>query len=61
LPVVVYGCWSVTSRVKNELRTFEGRVLRKILGLKRDEVAEKSRRLHKEKFHDLNLSPNIIR
>jgi len=61
LLVVVCGCWSVTPRVKNELSTFEGRVLRKILGLKKDEVAEESRRLYKEEFHDLNFSPNIIR
>jgi hypothetical protein len=61
LPVVVYGCWSVTPRVKNEPSTFEVRVLRKILEPKRDEVAEESRRLHKEEFRDLNFSPNIIR
>jgi hypothetical protein len=55
------GVWSFTPRVKNELRRFEGRVLRKILGPKRDEVAKESRRLTKEEFHDLNFSPNIIR
>jgi len=55
------GVWPVTPREKNGLRTFEIRVLRKILGPKRDEVAEESRRLHNEEFHDLNASPNIIR
>ena len=55
------GVWSVTPREKNGLRTFESRVLRKILGPNRDEVAEDSRRLHNEEFHDLNSSTNIIR
>jgi len=55
------GAWSVTPREKNGLRVFENRVLRKILGPKRDEVAEESRRLHNKEFHDLNSSPNIVR
>jgi hypothetical protein len=40
---------------------FENRVLRKMLGPKRDEVTGKWRRLHKEELHDLYSSPNIIR
>jgi hypothetical protein len=40
LPVVLYGCetWSPTLREEHRLRLFENRVLRRIFGLKRDEV-----------------------
>jgi hypothetical protein len=40
LPVVLYGygTWSLILREKHRLRVFENRVLRKIFGLKRDEV-----------------------
>ena len=63
LPVVLYGCgtWSVTMREKHGLRVFEDRVLRKIFGLKRDEVTRAGRRLRKEERFDLYSSPNIIR
>jgi hypothetical protein len=37
------------------------RVLRRIFGLKRDEVKGDSRKLHSEKLHNLYSSPNIIR
>jgi hypothetical protein len=39
-PVVLYGCetWSLTLREEHRLRGFENRVLRKIFGLKSDEV-----------------------
>jgi hypothetical protein len=39
-PVVLYGCeiWSLTLREERRLRVFEYRVLRRILGHKRDEV-----------------------
>jgi hypothetical protein len=36
-------------------------LLRRIFGLKRDEVAGEWRKLHMEKFNDLYTSPNIIR
>jgi hypothetical protein len=38
--VVFSGCetWFVTSRDEHRLRVFENRVLRRIFGLKRDEV-----------------------
>jgi hypothetical protein len=39
---------------------FENRVLRIILGLKRDEITREWRKLHEE-LHDLYSSPNIIR
>jgi len=37
---VMYGCktWSLTLKEKCRLRVFENRVLRRIFGLKRDEV-----------------------
>jgi hypothetical protein len=49
LPVVLYGCetWSLTSREEHtrRLREFENRVLRRIFGLKRDDVMEGWRKL----------------
>jgi hypothetical protein len=39
----------------------EKRVLGKIFGRKREEVAEDRRRLHNERFRNLHASPNIIR
>ena len=60
--VVFYGCesWSLTSREERWLRVFENRVLRRIFGLKRDEVTGEWRKLHSEEFIDLYSSPNII-
>jgi hypothetical protein len=48
LPVVLYGCKtrSFTLRVEHRLRVFENRVLRRIFGPKREEVAGKWRTLH---------------
>jgi hypothetical protein len=42
LPVVLYGCetWSLALREEHRLRVFENRVLRRIFGSKRNEVAE---------------------
>jgi hypothetical protein len=40
---------------------FENRVLRRIFGLKRDEVTGEWRKLHSEELHNLYSSPNIIR
>jgi hypothetical protein len=37
------------------------RVLRRIFGPKRDEVAAGWRKLHNEELHNLCTSPNIIR
>ena len=63
LPVVLYGCetWSLTLREERRLRVFENRVLGRILGPKRDEVAGKWRKLHDEELNDLYCSPNIFR
>jgi hypothetical protein len=45
--------------MNNRLRVFENRVLRRIFGPKRDEVAGGWRRVHKEELHNLYASPNI--
>jgi hypothetical protein len=39
---------------------FENRVLRRIFGLKRDEVTGKCRRRHNEELNDLRSSSNIV-
>jgi hypothetical protein len=59
----LFGCetWSLTLREEHSLREFENRVLRRIFGPKRDEVAGEWRRLHNEEPNDLYSSPNIIR
>jgi hypothetical protein len=48
-------------REQHILRVFENRVLRRIFGLKRDEVMGEWRKLHNEELHNLYLSPDIIR
>jgi hypothetical protein len=57
LPVVLYG--SLTLREEYRLRVFEKRVLRKIVGPKRDEVIRGWRKLHKKELHNLYFSPSI--
>jgi hypothetical protein len=44
-----------------KLRVFENRLLKKILGPKRDEVTGEWRRLHKKQLHAQSCSPDIIR
>jgi hypothetical protein len=63
LLVVLYGCetWSLTLREEHRLGVFENRVLRRIFGPKRNEVAGEWRKLHNEELHDLYSSPSIIR
>ena len=63
LPVVLYGCetWSLTLREECRLRVFEKRVLSRIFGPKRDEVAGEWRKLTTEQLNDLYCSSNIIR
>jgi hypothetical protein len=59
----LYGCetWSLTLREEHRWRVSENRVLRRIFGPKREEVAGGWRRLHNEKLHNLYSSLNIIR
>jgi hypothetical protein len=63
LPVVLYGCetCSLTLKEEHRLRVFENRVLRRIFGLKRDEVTGEWRKLHNEELHDLYFLRSIIR
>jgi len=63
LSVVLYGCetWSLTLREERRLRVFENRVLRRILGPKRNEVTGEWRKPHIEELNDLHSSPNIVR
>jgi hypothetical protein len=46
---------------ERRLRVFENRVLRRILGFKKDEVKGECRKLHNEELNDLYSSPNIVR
>jgi hypothetical protein len=43
------------------LKVFENMVLRRIFGLRRDEVTGEWNRLHNEELNDLYCSPNIVR
>ena len=62
LPIVLYGCetWLLTLREERKLKVFENMVLRRIFGLRRDEVMGEKRRLHNEELNDLYSSPNIV-
>jgi hypothetical protein len=62
MPVVIYGCEirPLTLREEHRLSVFENRVLRRIFGPKRDEVAGDWRKLHNEELNDHYSSLNII-
>jgi len=45
---------------ERKLRMFENMVLRRIFGLRRDEVTGEWRRLHNEELNDMYPSPNIV-
>jgi hypothetical protein len=51
---------SLTLREEQRLRLFENRVLGRILGSTREEVAGDWRRLHTEELHNLYASPILI-
>jgi PAS domain-containing protein len=61
--VVLHGfeTSSLTLREEYRLRVFENRALRRIFGLKRDEVTGDRRKLYNEEIHNMYYSPNIIR
>jgi hypothetical protein len=51
----------LTLRDKHGLRVFENRVLRRIIGPKRNEMAGGWRKRHHKELHNLYSSPSIIR
>jgi hypothetical protein len=63
LPVVLYGCETFprTLREEHRLGAFEYKLLRRIFGCKREEVAGGWRKQHNEELHGSYDSPNIIR
>jgi hypothetical protein len=50
--------WFLTLRKAHRLKVFENRMLRKVLGPKREEVSGDRRKLHVEQRHDLYCTPN---
>jgi hypothetical protein len=46
---------------EHRLRVYENRVLRRIVGPKRDEVTGRWRKLHNDELHNSYSSPSIIR
>jgi hypothetical protein len=63
LPVVLYGCetWSLTLKEEHRLGMLENRVLRRIIGPKRNEVMGDWRKLQNEELCNLYSCPGIIR
>ena len=63
LPVAFYDCetWSLTLREEHRLRVFKNKVLRKILGAKRDGITGEWRKLDNAELLAFYSSPNIIR
>jgi hypothetical protein len=62
LPVVLNGCeiWSLALREEHRLRVSENRVLRRIFGMKRNEIIGDWRKLHYEDLHNLHFLPNTL-
>jgi len=63
LPVILCGCKNLFLAIKLEhsLRVSEYRLLKRIFGPKREEVAGGWRRLHDEELHNFYTSPNAVR
>jgi hypothetical protein len=55
-----YNAWSHTLREEHRLRVFEKSVMRKVIGLKEDEVAGEWRRLYNVELNNVCFSSNII-
>ena len=51
----------LTLRDERKLRVFDNMVLRRIFGLRRDEVTGEWRRLHNEELNDLYSLPDTVR
>jgi hypothetical protein len=62
LPLVLHRCETLSLKLKEEhrWRVFENRMLRRIFGLKRDEVTGGWIKLRNEKLLNLYSSPDII-
>jgi len=62
LTVALYGCetWSFTLREERRLRMLQDRAMRRIFGLKRDEVTGEWRKLQNEELKDLYCSLNTL-
>jgi hypothetical protein len=62
LHVVLYGIetWSIVLRVEYLQRVCGSRVLQKLFGPNRDEVAEVLGKLHSEVLLELYFSPDIV-
>jgi hypothetical protein len=52
--------WPLTLREGLRLRKFENRLLRRIFGLREDDIAGGWRKFHNEELHNSYSSPNII-
>jgi hypothetical protein len=63
LPAVLYGCGTryLALREEHRLRTFENRELRRMHGLRRDDILGGWTKLHKEEVHILFSPPYTIR
>ncbi|KAJ4433090.1 hypothetical protein ANN_15347 [Periplaneta americana] len=59
--VLLYGCETWTLTLREEQSVFENKVLRKIFGSKRDEVAGEWRKLYIAELHAFYSTPDIIR
>jgi len=57
---MVYDLVSLTLRIEHTLRMSENRVLRRIFGLRREDVVGGWRQLQNEELHTLNASPNFF-
>jgi len=56
----VYFSWLLTLRKELRLRVFENRVLRRVLGPRKDEVTGEWRKLQNEELRDLYSLPKIV-
>jgi hypothetical protein len=63
LPVVLYGCETLSLKLKKEhrLSDIENMVLRKMFGLKRNTGTGGCRKLHHAKLYNLYSTPHIVR